>query len=104
MATIFGSGREVVVARELTKTYETFLSGSFSQVLERIQANSNQQKGEFVVMVAPGVQKISEIDSDTERLMLLMLEELPLKKASAIAAKYTGLKKKQLYDWGLSRN
>ncbi|MCE2027123.1 16S rRNA (cytidine(1402)-2'-O)-methyltransferase [Sessilibacter corallicola] len=103
IAATFGDQREVVVARELTKTYETFLSGTVAEVADKVQEDTNQQKGEFVVMVGPGEQKLTEIDSDTERLMGYLLEELPLKKASVIAAKYTGLKKKQLYDWGLNR-
>ena len=61
MADILGGEREATLARELTKTFETVLSGSLASLLEQLQADSQQQKGEFVVMVhGAASQAVSE--------------------------------------------
>lgn len=101
---VFGVDRQVVLAREISKTYETFISGTAEQVLAKVEADSNQQRGEFVIMVAGNIVLEQAIDGPTERLMELLLEHLPLKKAAAIVAEHSGLKKNQLYQWGLDRN
>ena len=105
MCDVFGGERQAVLARELTKTYETFLSGSFAELLEILDSDANQLKGEMIVLVhgyrhEKGVELVSK---ESERLMLLLLDELPLKKAAALTAKYTGDKKNDLYQWGVAQ-
>ena len=105
MVDIFGVERQLVIARELTKTYETVLSGNIADLITQIKADPNQQKGEFVLLLE-GYQLQDDdlvIDQDVERLMMLLLESMPIKQASSIAAKYTGLKKRDLYQWALAR-
>ncbi len=105
MAAVFGAEREVVVARELTKTFETFLAGTMADVIALVEGDSNQQRGEFVVMVR-GVPARAElaIGDESARIMKILAAELPLKQASQLAAQITGVKKKALYQWALDQD
>lgn len=100
MQEAFSPIRQAVVARELTKTWETFLTGSLEALLDQVRADANQSRGEIVVVVA-GHEKQAEVDAEALRLLDVLLEELPLKQASVLAAKFMGLNKKQLYKAGL---
>lgn len=105
MRQVFGGERYIVLARELTKTYETVLSGSIDDVVEMVEEDANQRKGEFVVLLKGVEQQVnSTISEEVERLMAVLMDELSLKQASAIAAKVTGLKKRDLYQWGLEQS
>ena len=101
MADVFGAERQACVARELTKTFETFYHGTLPDILSQLQADADQQKGEFVVMIAgnPNPAPGSEVDSN--KLFRLLLAELPPKKAAAIIADLTGENKKELYQKAL---
>jgi 16S rRNA (cytidine1402-2'-O)-methyltransferase len=102
MATVFGAEREVVMARELTKTFETIKGDSVSVLLEWVAADTNQQRGEIVLLVAGATKKDhAEISAEDARIMKILLEDLPVKQAAALGAKITGLKKNFLYDWAL---
>lgn len=99
---VLGADKELVVARELTKTFETFLRGSVQSIREEMEADSNQQRGEFVVMIRGAIAKKKlEVSQEALDLTLLLAEELPLKQAAGLAAKYTGYKKNQLYQLAL---
>lgn len=99
MAEVFGSGRYAVVARELTKTFETIHGAPLEELLEWMRGDPNQQKGEFVVLVhGAEVKRESEIDAETLRVLHLLNEELPPKRAAALAEKITGVKKNKLYQ------
>jgi 16S rRNA (cytidine1402-2'-O)-methyltransferase len=102
MVDCLGEQREATVARELTKTYETILQGTLSELVERVESDSNQQKGEFVVLVqgAPARER-AEVDAEALRLLQVLLTELPLKQAAGLLAKMTGLSKNVLYEEGL---
>lgn len=104
MVQVFGEHRPAVIARELTKTFETIKSGTLIELKEFVGADSNQQRGEIVLLVqgAPA-RDASEVDAEAERIMTILLEELPLKQAAALGAKVTGLKKNLLYQWALER-
>ena len=105
MEGVLGVDRPVVLARELTKTYETIISGSVEEVITQLRLDANQQKGEFVVLLKGAPQRgEAEVSEATEQLMRVLMEELPLKQASSIAAKVTGLKKRELYQWGLEQS
>ncbi len=104
MAQVFGEDRRCVIARELTKTFETFIDGSLAHVLERVGEDRNQQKGEFVVLIEGFKPLESEgISAESEKVLGVLLEELSVKQASALAAKITGEKKNKLYQWALSK-
>lgn len=100
MAEVFGGGRYAVVARELTKTFETIHGDRLSNLVDWIQADPDQQKGEFVVLVqgAPEPVPGEQVDPEAERIVRILAKELPPKKAAALAAEITGLKKNQLYQ------
>ncbi|MEN8206735.1 MAG: 16S rRNA (cytidine(1402)-2'-O)-methyltransferase [Pseudomonadota bacterium] len=102
MAACLGDEREASIARELTKTFETVLTGTLGGLLEQIQADSHQQKGEFVVMVQGAPPRDpAAIDTASEQVLAVLMSELPLKQAAALAAKITGLSKNVLYEQGL---
>ena len=102
--TVFGKDREAVIARELTKMFETVLTGTFETLCEQLSNDDNQSKGEFVVMVKGQVRDESATSTsiDVETLLEALLEELPVKKAAALTAKLTGKKKNDLYQQALA--
>jgi 16S rRNA (cytidine1402-2'-O)-methyltransferase len=102
MVEVLGGERHVVMAREVTKTFETFLSGPVSEVLATVSTDPNQQKGEIVLMVhGYHLSDDEAIPTVAINTLKLLCEELPLKKAAAIAAQIHGLKKNALYKYGL---
>lgn len=102
MADILGIDRMAVIARELTKTFETIRQGPLAELLLFLKGDSNQRKGEFVVLIqGKPADQTDSIDSDTLKVLKVLLGELPLKQAAALAAKITGAPKNQLYDAGL---
>lgn len=100
---VMGRDRPLVLAREITKTFETFISGPAEQVLSTLESDANQRRGEFVVMVAGQPIQEQAIDTEAESLMRLLMPVMPLKQAAAIVAEHLGLKKNQLYQWGLQQ-
>lgn len=92
------SERSACVARELTKTFETFYYGSFADIYAQIAADANQQKGEFVIMLAGNPIPQAAASINAQQLLTLLAAELPPKKACAIVAAVTGENKKQLYN------
>ncbi len=103
MEEVFGAERFAVVCRELTKTYETIHGATLAELLVWMQSDSNQQRGEFVVLVR-GQETTQEAASDSEskRVLAVLLEELPLKQAAGLAARITGAKKNELYQLALT--
>ncbi|NKF52203.1 16S rRNA (cytidine(1402)-2'-O)-methyltransferase [Shewanella sp. WXL01] len=102
IVTAFGSEREIVMARELTKTFETFLSGSAADVLQTVKDDANQQRGEIVLMChgyrSEETSEFSPVVIDT---LKILCQELPLKKAAALAGQMYDIKKNALYKYGL---
>lgn len=98
---VLGDERTVVLAKELSKTFETFCSGHAKQVYDWLCADDHHQRGEFVLMIK-GVDNVTtDIPPEAMTLLSLLQDELPLKKAAAITAHYFGLKKNALYQKGL---
>ncbi|WGL17950.1 16S rRNA (cytidine(1402)-2'-O)-methyltransferase [Microbulbifer bruguierae] len=104
MRQCFGDTREVVIARELSKAFETIHLLPLADMVEWVRADSNQQRGEIVLLVRGAEEvKSAELDAESERVMKLLLAELPPKRAAAIAAEITGVNKKLLYNWSLEQ-
>lgn len=103
MTEIFGPEREAVLARELTKQFETVHDGTLRELSEWVGRDPHQQLGEFVILIH-GVPRAEReaVDEEAERVLGILLEELPVSQAAALAAKITGLKKNKLYDFALS--
>jgi 16S rRNA (cytidine1402-2'-O)-methyltransferase len=102
MVHAFGDQREAALAREVTKTFETIKRASLAQLLAFVAADSNQQKGEIVLVVAGKRAGEQEISAEVSSLLLRLVQELPAKRAAAVVADFTGLRKKQLYDYLLA--
>lgn len=99
---VFGGQRKVVLARELTKTFETVHGDVLDKLIPWVEADENQRKGEFVVLVQGAeAREDTGIDAEAERILLILLKDLPVKKAAALAANITGLKKNALYQYAL---
>ena len=103
MTEIFGPGREAVLARELTKQFETVRSGTLTELFEWVESDPHQQLGEFVILIH-GVPRAEReaVDEEAERVLRILLGELPVSQAAALAAKITGLKKNRLYEYALN--
>lgn len=99
LADILGE-RTLVIARELTKLFESIHSGPLNEALAWLQADSNRQRGEFVLIVS-GAQPTAD-DGEGERVLKLLLAEgLPVKQAAKLASAITGAAKNALYDLAL---
>ncbi|WP_302141947.1 16S rRNA (cytidine(1402)-2'-O)-methyltransferase [Halomonas alkalicola] len=99
LATVVGK-RRLVLARELTKAFETFLDGSADELLARMEADPDQARGEFVVMVAGAAPREEEEASVVEGealLAALLAEGVGVKQAAAVAARVLGGGKKAWY-------
>lgn len=101
IATVFGAERELVLGREISKAFETFLTGSAAELGARVAADANQRRGELVLMAAGAPERAPEGD-DLDRVLTVLLEELPLKQAVGLAARITGAAKNQLYERALA--
>lgn len=101
MLATFGSDRVVVLARELTKMFETVRRLPLDEMVAWVASDSNQQRGECVLLLKGVVAEASLIDSEVEHVMRTLAAELPLKQAASLASKITGHKKNALYQWGL---
>jgi len=97
-----GGDRYVVICRELTKTFETIHSDSAENLLNWLSEDSNQLKGEMVLIIEGYQQVPNEISADVTATLKLLIKELPPKKACAITAEIYGIKKNVLYDLALS--
>jgi len=101
MTDVLGAARSAVIARELTKTYETIRAGTLAELLSWLRSDTNQQKGEFVVLVQGAAADPGQIDAAARHALEVLLGELPLRQAAALAARITGVSKNRLYDYGL---
>jgi 16S rRNA (cytidine1402-2'-O)-methyltransferase len=103
MAAILGAERRITIAREITKTFETMHSCALQDAPAWLQADANQQRGEFVLLVeALPVKAAEEIPAETLRILKLLLADLPLKQAVKLATEITNEKKNVLYELALS--
>lgn len=103
MQTVFGGERYVVLAREITKTWETIHGDKLADLIAWLAQDPNRTKGEMVVIVEgePKEDEAEAISSQAIHALTLISQELPLKKAAAIVAELYGYKKNQLYQFGL---
>ena len=102
MLEIIGPEREVVLARELTKTFETIQGMPLGELIPWIEEDDNRKRGEMVLLIH-GYREASQIELPMEatRTLGILAKELPLKKAAALTAEIYSLKKNALYKWGL---
>lgn len=103
MFQVFGGERKVTLARELTKSFETIRQLPLTEMVKWVAGDLNQQRGEIVVVV-DGVkfEKKTDLDEEGRRLLEMLADELPPKKASKIAAEFLSVPKKVTYEYLLS--
>ena len=98
---VLGGDRQVVIARELTKRYETVLAGSATQVAEALAQDVNQTRGEFVLLLAGAAQQANDSQALTT-LLPILLAQLPVKQAVSLAVEITGERKNEVYELALN--
>jgi 16S rRNA (cytidine1402-2'-O)-methyltransferase len=103
MRDIFGDQRRICLVREITKMYETIKLDSTAVLVDWVSENTEQQKGESVLIVegALSTNQSHKVEIETEKLLKILLEKMSLKDAAHIAANITGLKKNALYEQAL---
>lgn len=101
LRTVFGDSRQIVIGRELTKLYEEFIIGSASEILQRFEARPETERGEMVILVEGASAEKVEEEGESERILRILLDELPTKQAVNLTSKMTGARKNALYDIAL---
>ena len=104
MQLVLGEERYIVLAREMTKTWETITGNTIKNLREWLLEDPNRTKGEMVLIVEgkPKSDNNEEISPQAVKALELIAQELPLKKAAAIVAELYGYKKNALYQFGLA--
>lgn len=100
---VFGPERQLVLAKELTKTFEHFACGTAADITTWLTEDPQRCQGEMVLMIAPAPTKADEaVSEEVQRTLKILLAELPLKQAAALAAQIHNEKKNALYQLALS--
>lgn len=97
MREVFGAEREAVIARELTKMFETVHGGTLAELIDWLAADAQREKGEFVVMIHGVHVDTVTAPVDPDRILRVLCEELPPTRAAAVVARITGAKKSDFY-------
>ncbi|MBA0205396.1 16S rRNA (cytidine(1402)-2'-O)-methyltransferase [Pectobacterium aroidearum] len=100
---VLGAERYVVLAREITKTWESLHGAPVGELLAWVKEDENRRKGEMVLIVEGYQADDSALSAEALRTLMLLRAELPLKKAAALAAEIHGVKKNALYRYGLEQ-
>lgn len=104
MNEVFGAERIAVLARELTKTFETVRKAPLAELLAWVRADHDQQRGEFVIMIAGANANTDLAQQKGQIAMSLLMRELPARKAAGLAAELTGANKNALYRWAIEKS
>jgi 16S rRNA (cytidine1402-2'-O)-methyltransferase len=102
LAAVYEPARRVVIARELTKRFETIHACNVGELGEWLAGDTNQQRGEFVVLI-DAAPPSEGLDDEARRVLALLLAELPVKTAAALASRITGQSKNALYEAALAK-
>ncbi len=101
-----GDQRQLVIARELTKLFEEFISGVATDIITHFEKHPDTKRGEMVILLE-GVKEEEEDETrsiETEKILTILLEELPTKQAVNLASKITGERKNKLYDFAINHS
>jgi 16S rRNA (cytidine1402-2'-O)-methyltransferase len=101
MLEIYGPERPVCLARELTKLHETIVTQPLTELLSWVESDTNQQRGECVLLVAGNTEQRDPNDAEAERVLSILLVELSVKKAAAMAAGLLDMSKNKAYELAL---
>ena len=97
---VFGGERQIVLAREITKLFESIHRCTLAEAMGWLNSDPNHQRGEFVLLVS-GAAKKEGLNAEAERILALLLQDLPLKQAVQLAVQITGAGKNELYQRAL---
>ena len=97
LETALGSEQQVVFAKELTKTFETFFNGTVSELKQFLTDDPTKQRGEIVLMLPGKPKVVDDIPPEARKMLALLEKEMPMKKACGVVAEYFGMKKNALY-------
>ncbi|WP_338560586.1 16S rRNA (cytidine(1402)-2'-O)-methyltransferase [Erwinia sp. E_sp_B01_3] len=103
MVTVWGAERYVVLAREITKTWETIQGAPVGELLAWVLEDENRRKGEMVLIVEGFHAEEEALPPEALRTLALLQKELPLKKAAQLTAEIHGVKKNALYKYALEQ-
>jgi len=103
MDSVWGSERYVVLAREITKTWESIHGAPVGELLAWVKEDENRRKGEMVLIVEGYHAAEDALPPEALRTLALLQQELPLKKAAALTAEIHGVKKNALYKYALEQ-
>ena len=99
---VFGEARRATLAREITKSFETIHHDTLGRLLDWLKTDVNQQKGEFVIVLQGCDKAATEDGTEARRVLSILLEEMPLKQAVALAVRLTQKNRKSLYQLALT--
>jgi 16S rRNA (cytidine1402-2'-O)-methyltransferase len=103
MVEVWGPARYVVLARELTKTWENIHGAPVGELLAWVNEDENRSRGEMVLIVEGFQPQTDALPPEALRILALLQKELPLNKAAALAAEICGVKKNALYRHALAQ-
>jgi len=104
MVEVLGADRIAVVARELTKIHESVINSTLGELLDQYTKNPDKQRGEIVILVHGAEHKAGDsVLVQPDNVLDILMSELPLKQAAALAAKITGERKNMLYEKALAK-
>ena len=98
---VLGGDREIVLAREITKLFESIHRCRLDEALTWLNSDPNNLRGEFVLLVSAAAERTEELSAEAEHVLSTLLHELPLKQAVQLAVKITGIGKNELYQRAL---
>jgi len=101
MVAAFGGERRIGIARELTKLFEQVHVCRLAEASDWLQRDEDRRRGEFVLLVEGCTKDAAQLEDDSPRVLELLLDELPLKRAVKLAAEITGARKNALYQRAL---
>ena len=101
MHSVFGGERQIVLAREITKLFESIHRCTLAQASDWLQGDANRQRGEFVLLVSAAKLQQDGLDVEAERILATLLQELPLKQAVQLAVQISGAGRNELYQRAL---
>jgi 16S rRNA (cytidine1402-2'-O)-methyltransferase len=91
-----------VLARELTKKFETIRPGTLAELQRVVTHEPQEQLGEFVILIHGAAEVAAGGDPEVDRVLRVLLDAVPLKEAVTLAARLTGASKNELYDRALA--
>jgi 16S rRNA (cytidine1402-2'-O)-methyltransferase len=101
LAAAFGAERPAAVAREITKKFESVYRGTLGTLARQAASDPDMARGELVLVVQGAAAQVAADDAEAERVLRVLLAELPVSQAARLAAQLTGRARKELYERAL---